>query len=217
MTLRRMMAWAGTLAVALAVAGCGGDEGNDDSGGDDTAADTGGNDDTADVDLTGKSVYRMSVTLWDGEVIELDRDLTDKEDIYFAFGSTHIAPAVSYAMNDDITFPRTMTISLNFGIVVPSSSLAIHTDGAATYPFSAGPPDIYVFVKGLEFSSTIDGAAGSIVVDEWSVVAGETVSGSFSGTLLQDTTNDEKRAVEVEGSYHFVLPSRQDGQPGGPR
>ena len=84
-------------------------------------------------DLTGRSVYRMTVTV-DDEVLTLDRDLTGKAQ-YFAFGSTHIAPAVSLAVTDSVTFPRTMTVNINFGIVVGSDTFPVQTTGAGAWPF----------------------------------------------------------------------------------
>lgn len=156
-------------------------------------------------DLTGRSVYRMTITNGD-EVLELDRELTDQSQ-YFAFGSTHIGPAVSFAMTDSVTFPRTMTINLNFGIVVGSDQYPIQTTGTGTFAFSETPPDINVFVRGLQYRSRLEGASGAIIVDRWSLETGEPVAGTFSGTLVAE--GGSGATIDVDGLFHFTLPARQ--------
>ena len=160
-------------------------------------------------DLTGRSVYHLEFTL-DGNPVVVDRELTGK-DQYFAFGSTHIAPAVSFAVMDQMTFPRTLNIIFNFGIVVASDALPVQTTGTGTYAFQASPPDIEVVVKGLEYHSTEAGAAGSIVIDAWSVTTGDVVSGTFSGTLVAE--GGTGASIDVAGSFHFILPAKNEGQP----
>jgi hypothetical protein len=166
--------------------------------------------DTADVaaeveDLEGRSVYRMTVVT-SQETLELDRDLTDQSQ-YFAFGSTHIAPAVSLAMTDSVTFPRTMTINLNFGIVVGSEQYPIQTTGVGTYTFGELPPAINVFVRGLQYRSSLPGATGSVVVDTWNLETGAPVAGTFSGTLV--AKDNPTSTIDVSGMFHFTLPARQ--------
>lgn len=186
-----------------ALAACGGDDANaDDSSADtETAAEV--------VDLTGKSVYHMELD-FNGQPIVLDRDLTGL-DQYFAFGSTHIAPAVSFAMTDSLQFPRTIIFTLNFGIVVPSTDHPIQTADAGSYAFSASPPNIDVFVGGLQYRSQLDGAAGSIEISDWGVETGDTVAGTFSGTLVAEGPTG--KTLSVSGSFHFTLPDKNDGQP----
>ncbi len=156
-------------------------------------------------DLTGRSVYRMTLTQGE-DSIELDRDLTG-EGQYFAFGSTHIAPAVSFAVTDSVTFPRTMTINLNFGIVVASDAHPIQTGDAGTYTFGELPPAIDVFYRGLQYRSSLEGAAGSVVVTSWSVEPGDAFAGTFSGTLMAEGPSGQTLAVE--GEFRFTLPERQ--------
>lgn len=166
--------------------------------------------DTSDVvDITGKSVYHMEFTI-DDQPIVIDRDLTGL-DQYFAFGSTHIAPAVSFGMTDSLQFPRTMTISINFGIVVPSTDHAIQTEGTGTHPFSAEPPNVDVFVKGLQYRSTLAGASGAIEITDWGVEEGELVAGTYQGKLIAEGSTG--RTIDVSGSFHFALPSKNAGQP----
>ncbi len=180
--------------------------------GDDPAATTDATDttDTSEVeDLTGKSVYRLETTFNDAPLV-LDRDLSGNGQ-YFAFGSTHIAPAVSFAMTDSVTFPRTMAVTLNFGIVFPSETLPIQTDSARVYNFSASPPNVDVFVGGLQYSSKEPGATGQIDITAWSTETGEPVSGTFSGTLVAEGPTG--RTLPVSGTFYFTLPEKNAGQP----
>jgi len=160
-------------------------------------------------DLTGKSVYRLETTFNDAPLV-LDRDLSGNGQ-YFAFGSTHIAPAVSFAMTDSVTFPRTMAVTLNFGIVVPSDALPIQTDSARVYAFSASPPNVDVFVGGLQYSSKEPGATGQIDITAWSTETGEPVSGTFSGTLVAEGPTG--RTLPVSGTFYLTLPEKNAGQP----
>ena len=163
----------------------------------------------ADVDLTGQSVYALDLVV-DGNEVKVDRDLTGLGQ-YFAFGSTHIAPAVSFGMTDSIQFPRTMTNTINFGIVVPSEAHPIQTPSTGTYTFSAKPPNVDIFVSGLQYRSTNAGSAGSIVIDQWGVSEGDTVSGTFQGSLVADGSTG--RTISVTGRFHFTLPAPNAGQP----
>lgn len=160
-------------------------------------------------DLTGRSLYRLETEV-NGQPLILERELTGGSQ-YFAFGSTHIAPAVSLAMSDSVTFPRTMTVSVNFGIVVPSDSLAVHTEEAKTYPFSSTPPGIDVFVAGLQYRSTEDGAVGQVDITQWSTETGQPVAGTFLGTLVAE--GNPARTLPVSGSFYFTLPEKNAGQP----
>lgn len=160
-------------------------------------------------DLTGRSLYRLETEV-NGTPITLERELTGSSQ-YFAFGSTHIAPAVSFAMTDSVTFPRTMTVNLNFGIVIGSDTLSVHTAEAKVYPFSASPPEVKVFVAGLQYSSKEAGASGQLDVTQWSTETGEPVAGTFSGTLVAE--GNASRTLPVSGSFYFTLPEKNAGQP----
>lgn len=189
-------------ALALSTLGCG----------DDPVAttDTDAVDAETDApDLTGKSVYHLEFDI-DGQAIVVDRDLTGL-DQYFAFGSTHIAPAVSFGVTDSLQFPRTMSIGINFGIVIASTDHPIQTGEAKTYPFSTLPPSVDVFVKGLQYRSTLPGATGSVVLTDWSSESDGVMAGTFAGTLMSE--GDTGKTLTVTGSFHFTLPARTDGQP----
>ena len=198
-------------ASSFAVAACGGGGGTTTDTPDAVAdgADT--------LDLTGKSVYHLTLLPKDMDPITLDRDLTGREGTYFAFGSTHIAPAVSLAISDNVVAPRTIYFTLNFGIVVPSDAYPIDVTGPGTYPFTAAtipaPPEVELTISGLEYRSHIAGSTGSIVITAWSTTPGDVVSGTVSGHVLQDTTLVDKRWVDVDGWFHFVLPPTENGQP----
>lgn|GEM_PF-1311701 len=210
---RSALAGALTLLAALSVAalGCGGDDGDGDVS-EDTSGDAG---DT--LDLTGRSLYHITMTPKDMDPITLDRELTDNPGKYFAFGSTHIAPAVSFAMSDNVISPRTIYLTLNFGIVIPSFEHEIDVDGPGDYPFVAAeasnPPEIELTISGLEYRSHVAGSDGSIIIEQWSTATGDAVSGTFSGRVLQDTELADKRWVDVEGWFHFTLPALNNGQP----
>lgn len=198
----RSLSW-GVLALGAVTCGGDGDDGGDTAADSETVSEV--------IDLTGKSVYHLEFDL-DGTPIVVDRDLTGL-DQYFAFGSTHIAPAVSFVMTDSLQFPRTITFTLNFGIVVPSPDHPIQTEGVGSYPFSPEPPDIDLFVGGLQYHSQRDGAVGSIEVTDWGVESGDTVAGTFSGTVVADGPTG--KTITLSGTFHFTLPAKNDGQPGG--
>lgn len=162
-----------------------------------------------DVDLSGKSVYALDLVV-DGDEVNVDRDLTGLGQ-YFAFGSTHIAPAVSFGMTDSIQFPRTMTNTINFGIVVPSDEHPVQTPSTGTFTFSAKPPNVDIFVSGLQYRSTNTGATGAMVIEEWGTNEGDTVSGTFQGSLVADGPTG--RSISVTGRFHFTLPAPNAGQP----
>ena len=193
------MRWPWLVSIVL---GCGGAGGTSPDG------------DAAEVssdapDLTGKSFYHMEFSLA-GEPYVLDRDLTG-QDQYFAFGSTHIAPAVSFGMTDSIQYPRTMSIGINFGIVVASGDHPLQTEGVGAHPFASEPPSVDLFVQGLQYRSTLAGATGTFDITAWGVATGDTVAGTFQGTLLSEGATG--KTIDVSGSFHFVLPPTHDGQP----
>lgn len=191
-----------SVVAASILPGCGDDSAN--------PGDTADTSPEAEVeDLTGRSLYRLETEV-NGTPITLERELTGSAQ-YFAFGSTHIAPAVSFAMTDSVTFPRTMTVNLNFGIVIGSDTLSVHTTEAKPYPFSASPPEVKVFVAGLQYSSKEPGATGQLDVTQWSTETGEPVAGTFSGTLVAE--GNASRTLPVSGSFYFTLPEKNAGQP----
>jgi hypothetical protein len=168
--------------------------------------------DTADAAVPEKSYYKIKINTQLGEEFEFERDITEKPNAY-SFGSTHIAPAVSLAVSEDFTFPATMTVTINFGIVIGSEKYPVQSDEAGEYPFSLEPPEIDVII-GLRYRSTIAGSTGSVTITEYSNQTDGIMSGTFKGRLLQQTTKEDKKWADVEGEFRFVLPVPESGQPG---
>ena len=174
--------------------------------------DAGAADAATDASSQPQSFYSIKITTQLGEEIELERDITEKPNA-FSFGSTHIAPAVSFAVSEDFTFPKTMTVTLNFGIVIGSDKYPVQSDAAGEYAFSEVPPEIDVII-GLRYRSTIPGSSGTVILTEYSNQAGGVVAGTFKGRILQETTKEDKKWADVEGEFRFVLPDPESGQPG---
>ena len=222
----------------LALAACGGG-GNTGGGGEDTTpapVDTVAGDgetgdlEAADVPATGETWYTVTLDLELGPGVAcdpaeqvdcldgatccryvLDRDITGLAG-RFSFGSTHIAPAVALAMEDHVYSPFMGILTLNFGIIIGTAELPPACPGAKTYPFSGFEPELKVFIQNKEFGSKMPGAEGEIVVAEWSAETGGLFSGTFAGTVVQNTTKDDKLRCVVSGEYHFVLPDKAAGQ-----
>ncbi|MCC6624872.1 MAG: hypothetical protein IT385_26725 [Deltaproteobacteria bacterium] len=194
-----------SIALNATAPACG-----DDEGGGDTSTTNDASETSDAPDLTGKSAYTLLIDV-DEDSYDLGlRDLTG-ETQYFAFGSTHIAPAVSFAMTDSLTFPRTINFTLDFGIVVPSEDRPIATEGVGTHALTAENPSITLFIKGLTYRSTNAGAAGQIVISDWSTETDGVVAGSYEATLVADGPTG--KTASVSGIFHFILPSKESGQP----
>ena len=225
--------------VVLVLAACGGGGDGSDGGGEDTFVPTvdtvAGDAEPADAAgeetaITGETWYTVTVDLELGPGVAcdtseqvdcldgatccrytLDRDLTGLAG-RFSFGSTHIAPAVALAMEDHVYNPFMGIVTLNFGIIIGTAELPPACPSAGTYPFSGFEPELEVFIQNKNFGSKMAGAEGEIVVDAWGAETGDTFSGSFAGTLIQDTTKDDKLRCVVAGDFSFVLPDKAAGQ-----
>ena len=160
--------------------------------------------------------YRMTITLADGTVIEAGRDLSVERDTKFSYGSAHIGTAVAFAVTDTITWPQSVTITLDFGkIVGMPPSFPIQTDGTGEYPFGAAPPAVEVYVELIQYKSLFEGADGHVTLTQWGQNTGDVIAGHYAGRLIQETSLEDKLWIDVEGSFHFVLPIKHAGQPGG--
>lgn len=208
------------MLLLAAAGGCDSDESTPDGGGDagGTGGEVGQGGDTSGGDAepdgpgdTDRSWYKLHIETQDGLTYDLDRDITDSG-IAFSFGSTHIAPAVSFSVSESVTSPATIAIVLNFGIVVGSTDNPVQCDGAKTYDFGGPPPEVDVQVQGLRYISSIEGSTGAMEITDWSATTGDSFAGSFEGRLLQETDKADKRWIDVEGSFHFILPSKAQGQ-----
>jgi hypothetical protein len=233
--MRRLLI--GLVILGLAACGGGGDAGGpvgedavvppaDTAVGDADPGDAAGE----DIPITGETWYTVTLDLEMGPGVAcdpseqvdclggatccrytLDRDLTGLAG-RFSFGSTHIAPAVALAMEDHVYNPFMGIVTLNFGIIIGTAELPPACPTAGTYPFSGFEPELRVFIQNKDFGSKMAGADGQIVVDAWGAETGDTFSGSFAGTLVQDTTKDEKLRCVVDGAFSFVLPDKAAGQ-----
>jgi hypothetical protein len=197
------------LALTVAACGAGGGSGLDAPGVPDVAP--GDADEETAADLPGDeattgaptSYYRIEATFDDGRQMVLGRDVTDRPGIY-AFGSTHIAPAVSFAMTDTVYDPYSI-VTFNLGIVVGSQQYPVQCDGTGTWSFgTALPPELDLYANNLQFRSRLPGSQGTFEVLRWSVKEGETVEGRVKGRLQFDGVTPHWADVEAE--FRFVLP-----------
>mgnify|MGYP001155579390 CR=1 FL=1 len=191
---------------------CGGEEGSADgelSPGGESDSDVAG---PEAVDPS-QSFYTMKVSLPDGTEIPIERDLTALRDTTFSYGSAHIAPAVAFAVTDTITWPQSVTITLDFGKIVGSAAFPIQTDGVGEYAFSDMPPAVEVYVELIQYKSLF-GSKGQVTLTSWGQNTGDIIAGSFAGRLIQDTELEDKLWIDVEGTFQFVLPIKHNGQPG---
>jgi hypothetical protein len=166
---------------------------------------------TADADNSSKSFYRIHILMKDGTDSIIERDITENP-VAFSFGSTHIAPAISFTVEDTIYSPTYMIITFNFGIIFGSTQYPVQTPETGDYDFAAYPPEIRVFVKNIQYKSTVSGSSGKIHLTEWGVYTGDVFAGTFEGRILQETGKQEKLYLDIDGSFHFVLPELQQGQ-----
>ncbi len=214
MMIPRVHAPALALLVITGLGGCP-NEGSEPVA--DTGADTpaevadAGADTPAEVADSARSYYRLVLDTEFEEPITIERDITGKL-TNFSFGSTHIAPAVSLAVSEDLTFPAVMNITFNFGIVLGSQDYPVQCDHAGEYMFGGEPPEIDI-TKGLRYVSSVPGSTGSLIINSWSRTPDDTFSGTFQGRIRQKTDNIEKRWADIQGEFHFILPERAAGQP----
>jgi len=177
-----------------------------------------------DVGYVKESYYKVTVTLPHGEELVFDRDLTGDETV-FSFGSTHIAPAISFAMTDTIYIPDYAILTLNFGIIQGSGKYPVQCDGPGEYTFypaasparkpgapptearEPGPPEIVFFFDNNTYTSVVEGASGVIHVTDWSKYEGDLFAGTIQGTLYEQALELEGESLQIDGFFHFVLPS----------
>jgi len=143
-----------------------------------------------------------------------DRNITGLE-TKFAFGSTHIAPAISFAMTDTMYKPSFAIITLNFGIIIGTSDKPPATPVSGEYEFGGFEPETTITIHNKEFSSKVEGAAGTFNITDWAAEEHGLWAGTLAGTIVQETAKEDKLRMNVEGLYHFILPKPAGGQPGG--
>lgn len=175
----------------------------------DTAKDT-AKDSPSDISKEGRSYYRIVIDTEFEEPITVERDITDSKN-NFAFGSTHIAPAISFAVSENLVFPATLSINFNFGIVLGSNTYPVQCDQAGDYQFGGAPPEIDI-TKGIRYVSSVPGSTGAIKITSWTRTTGEVFKGTFSGRIRQLTEKAEKRWADIEGEFQFIMPKPAQGQ-----
>ncbi|MBL6974661.1 MAG: hypothetical protein ISR64_02925 [Deltaproteobacteria bacterium] len=195
----KRLAW----ILVLALAACGGGTNGEDAGPTDPGTDGMPQE---EIQAAPSTFYHLEATFWDGSDLVLDRDLSDKNPTtIFAFGSTHIAPAVSLAMTDTLYEPYAI-VTLNLGIVVGSTEHPVQCDKAGSYDFGGDtPPAVDLYAGGLQYRSGVSGATGALEVTRWTTLPGDVFVGSFEGRLLFQTGQPDKY-VDVKGSFQFTLP-----------
>jgi hypothetical protein len=142
---------------------------------------------------------------------QFNRDLTGLE-TKFAFGSTHIAPAISLAMTDTMYKPVLAFIILNFGIIIGTADKPAATDSSGDYKFTGFEPEIRVEMFNRKYTSKTEGSQGQFKIANWSAEEGGLFAGSFDGTIVQETDKPDKLRAQVKGTFHFILPAPADGQ-----
>jgi len=139
-----------------------------------------------------------------------DRDLTGLT-TKFSFGSTHIAPAIAFAMSDTMASPFAV-VTLNFGILVGTADKPPSTPTSGEYPFTGFEPEVEITIYNKNYTSKSEGSEGTFNITDWSVTQGGLFAGTFAGSIVQETDKVEKLGAEVEGEFHFILPEPQGGQ-----
>jgi len=152
------------------------------------------------------SYYTLTVTMMDGTQYEVERDLEGKETV-FSFGSSHIGTAVAFSVEDTISFPTFMIVTMDFGKVVGSIDWPRHIFETGDYPFTDGAPSLEVQVMGLSFASTRAESTGGYVIEEFGNQTGQVMSGTISGRIWHDK-DDPIQYLDVEGVFHFTLPAK---------
>jgi hypothetical protein len=166
--------------------------------------------DTPEPDTTGlaatDSYYTLTITMMDGVVYEVERDLEGKETVY-SFGSSHIGTAVAFSMEDTFTYPDFMIVTMDFGKVVGSLTWPRHIFGEGSYPFTDGAPSLEVFVGSLSFNSTRPEADGSFEIETFANQTGQVMSGTISGRIWHDK-DEPIQYLDIESTFHFTLPEK---------
>lgn len=162
------------------------------------------------------SFYKLTVVLPSGLQQKYQRNIDDMPWVV-AFGSTHIAPAVSLAIEDTFYDPFAV-VTFNFGFVVGSNDHAVTIDDTGGWDWVMGekntPPGFKITVKDggvqREFVSWLEGAEGRFIISRWGTETGEYVEGSIEGTLTNN--GPDPLTATVQGDFQFILPEKDQGQ-----
>jgi hypothetical protein len=181
--------------------------------------DLGGPDLKEDIDpglQKGGSYYSLEIVLPSGLLQTFEKQL-DEKDTALAFGSSHIAPAVSLAIEDTFTKPFA-TVTFNFGFVVGSNDFAVTIEDEGKWAWGQAennaPPGFKIELKDQgvprRMVSWKEGAEGHYLITKWGVSTGEIVQGKIKGTLVDESYNgdDGPKAGTVNGEFRLILPER---------
>ncbi len=215
------------LSFSVLALACGGaTDGAPTTGPTDTVAAEAGAVETLSTDVTGTdtgiqaggSYYEVQIKTT--KIQQTYKRTLDEKSQSVAFGSTHIAPAVSLAVEDTLVTPFAI-IGFNFGFVVGSSDHPITITGEGVWDWAQGktnaPPGFKILLKDggpqRTYVSWLQGAKGSYVIERWGKEEGDVVEASFNGTLVADVTPfDPTLTATVKGVLRVILPKPAGGQ-----
>lgn len=163
----------------------------------------------------GGSYYKLTVVLPSGLSQEFEKQLDDKSSA-IAFGSSHIAPAVSLTVEDTF-FKPFATVTLFFCFVVGSNDHAVTITEEGKWDWAKGeenaPPGFKIQMKdqGLPrlMVSWEDESEGSLLITKWGTSEGEIVQGKISGTIVDQNAlaNGKVETGTVDGEFRLILPA----------
>ena len=166
--------------------------------------------------VTQGSYYTLTVVGPSGLQQKYERNIDEKPYVV-AFGSSHIAPAVSLAIEDTFYDPFAV-VTFNLGFVVGSNDHEVTIDDTGGWDWGLGannaPPGFKITMKDgnvqREFVSWLEGADGRFIISRWGTNTGDVIEGSIQGTLINN--GPDAVTATVDGKFQFFLPEKGQGQ-----
>ena len=166
------------------------------------------------VDKAG-SCYSVQIVTPSGLVQVYERDLDDRPWV-IAFGSSHIAPAVSLAIEDTWDKPYTV-VTFNLGFTVGSNDYDVTIEDQGVWDWGTGsvnaPPGFKIYFKDNGKPRTMvsweDGSSGKYLIPKWGTETGQVIEGKIEGTLVDENSVGKETGLEtgsVEGHFRLILP-----------
>jgi hypothetical protein len=165
-------------------------------------------------DQGANSCYFVQVVTPSGLVQEFVQNLDDRPWV-IAYGSSHIAPAVSLAIEDTWTQPYTI-ITFNFGFVVGSNDYAVTISEEGVWKWGSdainAPPGFKIYLKDDGKPRTLvswkKGASGNFLVTRWGTSPGDIIEAQIEGTLVDEIDGPDGKAVtaSISGKIRLILP-----------
>lgn len=160
------------------------------------------------------SFYSLEIITPSGLLQTFERQI-DEAPYVVAFGSSHIAPAVSLAIEDTFYKPYA-TVTFNFGFVVGSNDYAVTIEEEGKWTWGKGeknaPPGFKITMKDNNIQKTFVSwhakSEGDFLITKWGKNEGTIVEGKIEGTLINegDPNADAPETATVSGKFHFILP-----------